>query len=123
MPSATLAAMVAVASVEVVATAGTATTLGALELGLDPYDAERVEGLELSAGTLGAWIARLSQLDVEARTPLAGLEAGRADVIVAGLLIREGALEALGSSVFRTSGRGVRHGVALRLLEADGGLW
>jgi exopolyphosphatase/pppGpp-phosphohydrolase len=44
-------------------------------------------------------------------------------VIVAGLLILDGALERLGCEVFRVSGRGVRHGVALRLLEADGGVW
>lgn len=110
-------------ALDVVATAGTATTLAALELALDPYDPGRVEGLELSSDTLGAWIARLSRLDLEARRALPGLEPGRADVIVGGLLILEAALARLRARAFRVSGRGVRHGVALRLLEGDGAVW
>jgi len=100
----------------VIAVAGTATTLAALELALAPYDAERVEGFELEAERLEAWTERLASLGVAQRKRLAGLEPGRADVIVAGLVVLGGVLARLGTPRFAVSGRGVRHGVALRVL-------
>jgi exopolyphosphatase/guanosine-5'-triphosphate,3'-diphosphate pyrophosphatase len=105
---------------EIVAVAGTATTLAALELRLDEYDAEAVEGYWISREVLASWIERLAQMSVEQRRLLPGLEPGRADVIVAGLVILEQVLGALGAEEFRSSGRGVRHGVALRSLAAPG---
>ncbi len=102
---------------EVVAVAGTATTLAALELRLSRYVAEAVEGLALERQTLSRWIAELARMSVEGRRRLPGLEPGRADVIVAGLVILEGMLGAIGAEGFRVSGRGLRFGVAFRLLE------
>ena len=102
---------------EVVAVAGTATTLAALELRLDPYVPAAVEGFPIERELLRRWIANLSQMSVEERRRLPGLEPGRADVIVTGLLILDGVLARLGVERFRVSGRGVRYGVAFRLLE------
>ncbi len=102
---------------DVVAVAGTATTLAAMELRLTRYVAEAVEGLPLERQTLSRWIEELAQMSVEERRRLPGLEPGRADVIVAGLAILEGVLRAIGAERFRVSGRGVRYGVAFRLLE------
>jgi exopolyphosphatase/guanosine-5'-triphosphate,3'-diphosphate pyrophosphatase len=100
----------------VVAVAGTATTLAALELALEPYDDARVEGYALSTAELARWTERLARLGVAERKRLPGLEPGRADVIVAGLLVLEGVLARLDATHFEVSGRGVRHGVALRML-------
>jgi exopolyphosphatase/guanosine-5'-triphosphate,3'-diphosphate pyrophosphatase len=105
-------------SAEIVAVAGTATTLAAMELRLEEYDDEAVEGYWISCEALASWIERLSQMSVEQRRALPGLEPGRADVIVAGLVILEQVLGALGAEGFRSSGRGVRHGVALACLSA-----
>ena len=102
---------------EVVAVAGTATTLAAMELRLARYAAQVVEGLPLERQTLSRWIGELARMSVEQRRRLPGLEPGRADVIVAGLVILEGVLGAIGTERFRVSGRGVRFGVAFRLLE------
>jgi exopolyphosphatase / guanosine-5'-triphosphate,3'-diphosphate pyrophosphatase len=100
----------------IVAVAGTATTLAALELALEVYDGARVEGLALTRLQLGSWIERLARLGVAERRQLPGLEPGRADVIVAGLVCLELALSCLRAERFTVSERGVRHGVALRLL-------
>jgi exopolyphosphatase/guanosine-5'-triphosphate,3'-diphosphate pyrophosphatase len=62
----------------VVAVAGTATTLAALELALDPYDDERVEGFPVEVTTLRAWTERLARLGVAERKQPPGLEPGRA---------------------------------------------
>ena len=101
---------------DVVAVAGTATTLAALDQRLDPYDAERVEGHMMTLERLAAWIERLAALTLEARRVLPGLEPGRADVIVAGAVILREVLAALGAPAFAASGRGVRYGVARALL-------
>jgi len=102
---------------DVVAVAGTATTLAALELELAPYDADRVEGTRFTRVRLAEWIEGLAALSLPARRGLTGLEPERADVIVAGLVALDASLEALGVPAFRVSGRGLRWGVALRLLD------
>jgi len=107
------------ADAAVVAVAGTATTLAALELELAVYRRERVEGLELSRAVLSRWIEKLAQLGVAERKRLPGLEPGRADVIVAGLVCLELALACLRAERFTVSEHGVRHGVALRMLAGD----
>jgi exopolyphosphatase/guanosine-5'-triphosphate,3'-diphosphate pyrophosphatase len=101
---------------EVVAVAGTATTLAAMELG-QSHDAASVEGRLLPIARVSHWIGALAALDVESRRRIPGLEPGRADVIVAGLAVLRAAMRAIGAGQVRASGRGVRHGVALRILE------
>ena len=61
------------------------------------------------------WIERLSRLPLADREGLSGMEKGRADVIVAGLVIIERVWNHFGVAEFRISGRGVRHGVAAAL--------
>ena len=100
----------------VVAVAGTATTLAALDQRLERYDPDRVEGYVMTAERLDAWVERLAALTLEARRGLPGLEPGRADVIVAGARILREVLASLGAPDFTASGRGVRYGIALALL-------
>jgi exopolyphosphatase/guanosine-5'-triphosphate,3'-diphosphate pyrophosphatase len=104
------------ADAAVVAVAATATTLAALELALARYDAERIEGHEVDTAALAAWTERLAGLGVAERKQLPGLEPARAEVIVAGLAVLHAVLERLRVRRFAVSGRGVRHGVALRVL-------
>lgn len=100
-----------------IAVAGTATTLAAVDLALGAYDPLRVEGYRLPGERLDYWIGALAALDLEARRRIPGLEPGRADVIVAGLALLRAVMRATGAREILASGRGVRHGVALRLLE------
>src|SRR6266850_198701 len=77
-----------------------------------------LRGMSLPLGSvrLHAWIEGLAHLGVAERRRLPGLEPGRADVIVAGLVCLELALLRLRAERFTVSERGVRHGVALRML-------
>ena len=96
-----------------VATAGTPTTLAALDLGLTAYDPARVQGHQLSAlaiERLTTWLAALP-LAERARTP--GLEPGRADVIVPGGVVLAAALAGLGLPAAVVSDAGLREGVLL----------
>ena len=67
-----------------VGTAGTATTLAALDLGLRAYDPARVQGHVLTRGAVEGLLARLGALTVGERAALPCLERGRADLVVPG---------------------------------------
>ncbi|AMV72281.1 pppGpp 5'-phosphohydrolase and exopolyphosphatase [Desulfuromonas sp. DDH964] len=70
-----------------VGTAGTVTTLAALQLGMEKYDWRRVNNLLLTQHDLQNWARRLGELDVAERERLPGLEKGRGDLILPGVMI------------------------------------
>jgi len=70
-----------------IAVAGTPTQAAAIELGLDPYDPQAVEGRVLTRPHLQALLAELAALPLAEREHVRGLDPARAPVIVAGLAI------------------------------------
>lgn len=103
-------------SAEAVGTAGTVTTLAALELGLDPYDPERVTGHRLTSARVRELLAWLAGIPPAERQRLPGLEPGRADVIVAGTCLLAETLAVLGFEGLTVSDGGLREGVLLDTL-------
>lgn len=101
---------------EVVAVAGTPTTLAALDQQRD-FDELFVHGYILNETILEHWIERLARLSVEEREGLPGMQPKRGDVIVTGSIILLEAMRALGAHQVRVSTRGVRYGVALNWQE------
>jgi len=99
-----------------VGVAGTVTTLAALALALDEYDAGRVHGTRLTLQTARDLAQSLAALTVAERRALRGLDPRRADVIVAGAAIVLAILERSGASELVVSDRGVRFGLAEELL-------
>lgn len=97
---------------EVVAVAGTPTTLAALEQKI-PFEESRINGYPLSLSQIEAWTSRLAAMTVEERERLPGMQPKRSDVIVAGSQILAAALRALRQDRLTVSTRGVRYGVAL----------
>lgn len=67
-----------------VVTGGTATTLVAVEKGLEPYDPRQVHLQALSRADVDALERRLAGLTVEGRAALPGIQAKRASVILGG---------------------------------------
>ncbi len=96
---------------ELVALAGTATTVAALYLGMEHYDGSKVDGLRIPTAQVKARIEELGRLTVAQRSQLAGLDPRRADVIYAGALILLRMAERAGVSEVVVSDRGVRFGV------------
>jgi exopolyphosphatase/guanosine-5'-triphosphate,3'-diphosphate pyrophosphatase len=94
-----------------VGTAGTVTSLAALDLGLAAYDGDRVHGHRLTKTAVDALLARLGPMTIEQRAQLPCLEPGRADVIIPGIAICLGALDRLGFDSFTVSDRGLREGI------------
>jgi len=96
--------------------AGTVTTLAAIDQELAVYDSARVHGSTLSRDAVARVLARLAAVPLEERRATTGLDAGRADVIVAGAVIVHGLLDFFGVTAVTVSDRGVRWGLAQRLL-------
>jgi len=94
-----------------VGTAGTVTTLAALDLSLAAHDAERVQGHSLTRDAVARQRRRLAALDVAGRAALPCLEPGRADLIVAGVAIVETTLERWGQERLIVSDWSLREGL------------
>jgi exopolyphosphatase/guanosine-5'-triphosphate,3'-diphosphate pyrophosphatase len=109
---------IAAAAGEMVGTAGTVTTLAALDLGLPAYDAVRVHGHRLGRAAVERELARLGALSVAERGRVPCLEPGRADVITPGIAICLSAMARLGREQVVVSDRGLREGILAELLEA-----
>jgi len=98
--------------VPVVGTAGTATTLAAVKLGLTRYDPAAVTGLRLSRDAVVMLLGRLLAASVAERRAVPGIEPQRADVIAAGAAIFARILQRIDATVLITCDRGIRWGVA-----------
>lgn len=96
-----------------VAVAGTPTILAAMEMGLDVFDADRIDGFRLRKERLEFWMRSLRKLSLPEREAIRGLPPQRADVIVAGCVVLYEFLDHIGLDEMDVSVRGVRFGVVL----------
>jgi exopolyphosphatase/guanosine-5'-triphosphate,3'-diphosphate pyrophosphatase len=103
-------------AVAVIGTAGTATTLAAVRLGLAHYDAAAVTGLRITPAAVEAMLARMLAATVAERKAIAGIEPQRADVIAAGVAIFDRVLRRIDAPVLITCDRGIRWGIAFELM-------
>jgi exopolyphosphatase / guanosine-5'-triphosphate,3'-diphosphate pyrophosphatase len=96
---------------QLVAVAGTATTLAAWHAELREFDAARIDQVTLTRGDIHRMVEELKWRTVAERKQITGIEAGRADVLLAGALILWRAMELLDFKDVRVSSRGLRYGV------------
>lgn len=99
-----------------VAVAGTATTVTALHLGLERYDAERIHGASIPAPALHELTQRLLAMTVAERAALGPVAPGREDVLHAGALILDRVVARFGFAEAVASEADVLDGLALDLL-------
>lgn len=97
--------------VVLVASAGTASTLAALDLAA-PYDPARVHGHQVTPAQLAELTERLLAATVAERRALPGMEPQRADVIAAGAAIFARLAHRLAAPAVVVSDRGIRWGLA-----------
>ncbi|HEV2752209.1 MAG TPA: Ppx/GppA family phosphatase [Solirubrobacteraceae bacterium] len=103
---------------EAIAVAGTATSCAAIDLGLEPYDRERVQGHVLEEGTLELLLARLAGMSEDERREVVGLHPDRAPTIVAGVTILLEVMRAFGRDRVEVSDHDLLRGTALRVARA-----
>lgn len=106
---------------EMIAVAGTATSLAAIDLALDPYDPDRVHGYCLGAHALADMREMLAAMPLERRRGVIGLEPARAGVIVAGALILETVLALAGLDSTLVSEHDILYGMVLDRAGIAGG--
>jgi len=99
-----------------VGTAGTPTTLAAIDLGLEKYDGARVTGHRLSRVRIDELLDYLCSLPLAARRQIVGLEPSRADVIVSGAVLAREIMVLLAFDELTVSDGGLREGLLLHHL-------
>ncbi|NUN71343.1 MAG: Ppx/GppA family phosphatase [Bacteroidetes bacterium] len=100
-----------------VGVAGTVTTLAALHQKLPRYQPEKVSGYALSYEDIGAMFGMLKDRSTAQIAAFPQISAGRADIILAGIMILLGYMEAGSLKRITVSDRGLRYGIALREAE------
>lgn len=98
-----------------VGTAGTVTTIAAMDLGMVDYDWRRVNNYRVDLPRIEGLLARLTPMSVAEREALPGMEKGRGDLIVPGLTIVSVLLRRLGKTWLTVSDFGLLEGVLLTL--------
>jgi exopolyphosphatase/guanosine-5'-triphosphate,3'-diphosphate pyrophosphatase len=100
-----------------IAVAGTATSLAAIDLELDPYDPDKVHGHRLDLDACESLLRRLAAKTLEERRNVTGLHPDRAPTIVAGVAILIRSLHAFGLREVEVSEHDILHGAALQAAE------
>ena len=95
----------------IVGMAGTMTTLAAMILGLEKFDKQRIHGLTIPASVLDDWIERLGGMSVSERKALPGMEPGREDLLLQGMILMREIVASFQGSEFVVSTYGARYGV------------
>jgi exopolyphosphatase/guanosine-5'-triphosphate,3'-diphosphate pyrophosphatase len=99
-----------------VGTAGTPTTLAAIQLGLTKYDPDLVNGFILTHHMLVDIFKTLIGITPQKRLEIAGLEKGREDVIIPGTLIMLKTMKRFSKKNILVSDGGLLEGVAYSLI-------
>ena len=100
---------------QIIGVSGTATTFGALHLGLRNYDRSQVDGLWLPTDSAKAIAAELLDMGPE-RLNHPGIGASRAKLILSGAAILTSILRLWPVESFRIADRGLREGMLYGLL-------
>jgi len=95
----------------IVGIGGTVTSMGAIKHHIQKYDAEKIQGSQLTLVEVQGQIAMFREKTIEQRKEIIGLQPKRADVILAGAAIVMNILLLNHKEHFFLSDRGLRHGI------------
>ncbi|MGE5188624.1 MAG: Ppx/GppA family phosphatase [Gemmatimonadota bacterium] len=104
-----------------VGTAGTFTTLAALDMRMRTYRPERIDGYAMPAARVRAWEKRLCGLNAAAILALPGMEKGRERYMVPGICQAGEAMARFGAARLEISDAGLLEGIILGLPPAKQG--
>lgn len=101
-------------------TSGTVTTLAGVHLGLLRYDRRRVDGLWMTDAEIDESLSLLRGMGYEERAANGCIGHERADLVLAGCAILEAIRRAFPAPRVRIADRGLREGILVQLMSADG---
>ena len=96
-----------------VATGGTATSVSAIDMGLETYDSNSIHLHTISVNTLKALLEHLLSLPLCERAMVKGLGPERADIIIPGIIILLILMEILKTDAITVSDYGLLEGILL----------
>lgn len=96
-------------------TAGTITTLAALDMQMSVYDWRRVNGYIMPLERIKYWLNDLTPMLPRERESLPGMEVGRGDLIVAGIDIMLGIMGLVAARELIVSDFGLLEGLLLSM--------
>ena len=97
-----------------IGTAGTVTTLAAMDRNIFPYDPEKVHGLVLPLDSIRRLFEDLKSKSLAQRLEIPTLERGREDLIIAGTTLVLETMEIFDCSQLTVSEYGLREGILLK---------
>ena len=106
--------------IHLLGTSGTVTTIAGVHLGLRRYDRRRVDGCWMSDAEVTGVIENLLAMKYEDRVANACIGAERADLVLAGCAILEAIRRAFPCTRLRVADRGLREGMLVQMMRADG---
>ena len=95
----------------VIGTAGTITTLGSIATGLQEWDKKQIHGLKLKREHIDDILHYLMAKTKSERSTLPGMEKGREDIIIQGIVLLQEIMEYFGAKELTIDTNGVRHGI------------
>jgi exopolyphosphatase / guanosine-5'-triphosphate,3'-diphosphate pyrophosphatase len=96
-----------------IAVAGTTTSLAAIEMGLDPYDPEKVHRYRLTVSTTERLLGELASIPLASRRLVSGLQPDRAESILPGAVVLSECLDYFRLDHVIVSERDILDGAAL----------
>jgi exopolyphosphatase/guanosine-5'-triphosphate,3'-diphosphate pyrophosphatase len=93
---------------QLVGCGGTSSILARIQLRLESFDREKIDGLGLTMADVQREKQRLWKMSLSERRKIIGLPPNRADVVLPGLLIFERVMQAFRFESLRVSTRGIR---------------
>ena len=96
---------------ELVGMGGAITNIAAVSMSMATYDPEAIQGSTLDRAEIDRQIEMYRTMDTQSRSTIVGLQANRAEVILAGACIVRTILGKLGQQSLTVSDRGLRHGL------------
>ncbi|MGM0414393.1 MAG: Ppx/GppA phosphatase family protein [Bacillota bacterium] len=98
---------------------GTITTLAAIDKKITNFDPKKIEGYILERASINNIINDLSNMAINERKKVNGLQKERADIIITGSLILEAILEYFSVDAIKVSNKDLLYGLIIEIFEDD----
>ena len=106
--------------IHLLGTSGTVTTIAGVHLGLPRYERRLVDGQWMAAADVTRVVESLREMSYDQRCQNPCIGPDRADLVLAGCAVLEAIRRAFPVARLRVADRGLREGVLVELMRADG---
>lgn len=100
-------------SKSLIATAGTATTVAAIDMGMKEYDWRMINGYTVLKNKILALLKKISSVPYKKRAEITGMEKGREDLVIPGMIIMLEIMAKSGFDSLTVSDFGLREGAVV----------